>query len=576
LDLAYKFQNEPDVQKVHEFLNIVCDFSDPKEAIREAISNSIDWGANEIKIEVIIDNKRPDEEVIIKFEDNGKGLNDRRLKAFFDLGNSTALEIDSLGNKISNKIGEKGHGTKIYFNSRQIEVFSRSEEHTIEAIMPEPLATLYNDKIPSYSYDLQEISNKETGTIIIIRGYNQNKKNDFEHDVLKDYILWFTKFGSIEKEFNIFSNSHIKLSLKGLGSSKWEDLELGHLFAEENSDIKKLRSETGSDWTDYFVRKWVYKDIKVAKYPGVTLDLVFYIEGSHAKWKYNSMIRRRGVTVQPGMYTVEDRYGLYACKDFVPIQRVNEWISTGQQEWTKYHAFVNCQRFNLTANRGSIGNTRPDLLEAIRETLKTTFEEKVRNSLDFQAYISEVELEKRYVSAKSENADFSDRIKRLSTKKVACFNNVEVLEPRREAGVLALFAELSVLQKDLFPFRIVDYDTAKGYDALCTTSNALDLSKDQLFFVEFKFVLKEKFDHSFEKLAAVVCWNCNLGDGTVIEDLVEKKRTLHITPINEENTYTKHMLVTSSGQHNIEVFVLKTYLQEKLNLDFKARTSKSS
>jgi hypothetical protein len=66
-----------------------------------------------------------------------------------------------------------------------------------------------------------------------------------------------------------------------------------------------------------------------------------------------------------------------------------------------------------------------------------------------------------------------------------------------------------------------------------------------------------------------------MGDGTTVEDLVEKKRILRITPPTDELKYTKFMLVTSSGQHNIEVFVLKHYLQERLNIEFKARTSKS-
>ncbi len=32
------------------FLEIVRDFTDPRDAIREAISNAMDWGAREIKV----------------------------------------------------------------------------------------------------------------------------------------------------------------------------------------------------------------------------------------------------------------------------------------------------------------------------------------------------------------------------------------------------------------------------------------------------------------------------------------------------------------------------------------------
>lgn len=570
---ALRFHAKPEVRAAEEFLNIVGDFRDPKEAIREAVSNALDWGAQTISVEVLRDQKRPDEELIIKIQDDGVGLDKERLKAFFDLGHSTAVEKDELGRKITTRIGEKGHGTKTFFNSRQIEVFSQSPECTIEALMNEPLLTLHKQRVPGYDYDLEEVKNTETGTTITILGYNNNKTRDFEHNLLKDYLLWFTKFGSVEKEFGIDTNKEKSLKLKGLGASDWEAIKFGHIFPSENSNIKNLRAEVGTDWTRVFVKRWCFPNEKVGPFPGVTFDLVFYLEGNQAKLGYNTMIRRQGVTPLPGMYTVEDRYGLYVCKDYMPIQRMNEWISTGQQEWTKYHAFVNCQTFSLTANRGNVGNTRPDLLEAIGEAVRVTFEEKVRSSSDFQAYEDEVELEKRYRSAKAETADFNNRFKAIASKKVATLDDsVELLQPRREAGVLALFVAISALHPGVFPFRIVDYDTAKGYDAVCTVSTALNLAKDELFFVEFKYLLKERFDHSFDKLAKVVCWDCAIGDGTLVEDLVGKKRTLKVSRPTEETPYTQYMLVTSSAYHNIEVFVLKDYLKEKLGIEFKARS----
>ena len=387
--------------------------------------------------------------------------------------------------------------------------------------------------------------------------------------------------GCIKKTFSHGDNQKSGIK-ENLGDTLWYIAMICNYFGwdlqevlEEN--IKKLREEFGPDWTKVFVKRWCFPNLKVPDFPEVTFDFIFYLEGNQAKLNYNNMIRRHGVTPLPGMYTVEDRYGLYVCKDYIPIQRMNEWISTGQQEWTKYHAFINCQAFNLTGNRGNVGNTRPDLLEALGKAVETAFEEKIRSSSDFQTYEDEFEMEKRYRSAKVETADFKNRLKALSSKRVASLKNgVELLQPRREAGVHALFSAISALYPDAFAFRILDYDTAKGYDAICTTSTALDLARDQLFFVEFKYLLKQRFDHSFDKLLKVVCWECTIPDGATIEDLVGKKRILQLSSPSEEVPYTQYWLVSQAGHLNIEVIVLKDYLKEKLGIEFKPRRGASA
>ena len=74
------------------------------------------------------------------------------------------------------------------------------------------------------------------------------------------------------------------------------------------------------------------------------------------------MIRYVGKQREHGDYTITERYGLWATKDYIPITRVNDWFMRGRSEWTRFHAFVNCQDFALTANRADINNTEADLL----------------------------------------------------------------------------------------------------------------------------------------------------------------------------------------------------------------------
>ena len=70
-------RRRPEVDAAREFLEITQDVTDSREAIREAISNSLDWNATEIQVWVKEDITRPDEELVIKIIDNGLGLDER-------------------------------------------------------------------------------------------------------------------------------------------------------------------------------------------------------------------------------------------------------------------------------------------------------------------------------------------------------------------------------------------------------------------------------------------------------------------------------------------------------------------
>lgn len=563
----------PKVDEAREFLEITRDFTDPREAIREAISNAIDWGGTEIQVTVREDRSRPDEELVIEIEDNGIGLDERRLDAFFDLGRSTATESEEPSRPTQRMIGYKGHGTKTYFNSRQIEVFSNSDKCTVYAIMNLPLQRLMNNEVPEYNYDIESKENKETGTKIIVRGYNMNQnKRDFAHPALKDYILWFTWFGSVEREFEIFDNDDKVLLLQGLGVDDPERIEFGHQFPQENCDIDGLIEERPSDWTKIFVKRWVFPRRQIVDHPGRFIDMVFYIEGDEAKRSYNPRIRVRGRTPEYGMYKVEGRYGLWICKDYIPIERRNEWLGLGKRLETKYHACVNCQDFRLTANRSDIGNTPPDLLNAIALTVKQTFEEDIIGSREYQTYDEAAELEEQYQTSQQERKDFDRRYRRVGTKKVSEFRGIELIEPGVEMGVIALFNLVYALEPSLFPFRVIDYDTKRGYDALVAQRMPGDLSRESIYFVEFKYMLTFEFNHSFDHLIAVVCWDCNLPESAEVIDIRNNRRELRITPAASQSEYTRYMLVSLRERHNIEVFVLKDYLREKLGLEFRPRS----
>ena len=563
----------PEVNPHAEFLEICNDFTEPREIVREAISNGFDAWARNIEIAAYVDRTTGKDELVLRFKDDGHGMDTSGLKSFFSLAMTTRMERDDRGFKASGAIGEKGHGTKIYFNSRKIEVQSVKDGVLIEAVMDDPHAKLQRGKMPVVEFSSRSVS-IPNGTTITVYGYNDNAQGGFGHEALKDYILWFTKFGSCELLLDRTEFKDVVLTLSGLGRKDFdpEQISFGHLFPAENTNLTSLKMSDRVSPLDYYVARWVFPNVPVEGKPGSTVDIVFSLEGDQAKRNINPMLHEKWRNWRDGEYNVEERYGLWLCKDFIPVARKNNWVAE-RSEWTKYHAFVNSQDLRLTANRSNIDNTPSKDLAAIQATVERVFKERIKADGKYQKYQEELEKQQLYKNAEAEEKDFVKRKRATLSKKAASFKTLTLLEPRQEGGVFSIVMQLLAVQPDLFGFSIVDYDTSLGYDLLVTQDTALDLNRAALRFVEMKFELQRDFNHSFSKLAAVICWDTRLANEDVVEDMTGARRRMKITSpkVDKSLRYQKYMLVSDTEQHNIEVFVLKDFLKEALNCEFRPR-----
>ena len=252
------------VNAANAYRQIITNFSNPLEFVREAISNSIDAAATNLTViieQIAGPTGQPEIRIILK--DDGNGMDARTLERFFNLGDSEKSESKIDTDDQEHPIGEKGFGTKIYLNSRKVEVRTRDKKSglSLEAISQGHLERIHdpsNGTPPQYEVTPGE--HGINGTEIKIFGYNHNDGSKLGHDQLKDYILWFTKFGSIEPLlwplFPKYASakarlSNLKLHLRGLGFdpikhtgnplAKINSLDFGHKFPQECFDGKMLR-----------------------------------------------------------------------------------------------------------------------------------------------------------------------------------------------------------------------------------------------------------------------------------------------------------------------------------------------
>jgi len=258
------FTIKPKVDETQEFIEIANDFSNSLDLVREAISNSFDARATSISIDFDVVKKYGESVLQMTITDNGMGMNRAGLQAFFDLGNS-------LRRGDPDTIGEKGHGTKVYLSSSEIEVKTSTEGSTYKAVMKDPYRKLFDREIPTVVVDQEQSQGDFRGTVITILGYNHNRRELFKHDILKDHITWFTKFGSVETAFGVDRHKNVKLRLKGLDKSEFEEIPFGHCFPTESKSIQDLFEEYLVDAPKYYCRRIVKKG-QLKNFPEIHSD----------------------------------------------------------------------------------------------------------------------------------------------------------------------------------------------------------------------------------------------------------------------------------------------------------------
>lgn len=556
----------PKVNSEHEFFEIVHDFGNPLELIREAISNAIDAHATWIKISFNVEQIEGNKRLVVTLFDNGDGMtHDILNRDFWGLGYSQFRERPDA-------IGEKGHGTKIYLRSESITVRTQHAGGAYESKCNRPLSDLTAKRLHKPALRSIERFLTHTGTEIKIVGYNDNERSKFVQDIVKDYLLWFTKVGSVERIFGIDNNMSFKVYLKCLDQDYYEEVPFGHPFPDENSDINKLFNEKGAAAADWYVKRYKWSGERLENHPEVMFDAIISVEGDQIKRSYNPLLgeRRRFET---GRYRMSDRFGMWLCKDYIPVIRVNEWITgfgSGSNAFVLLHGFINCQSLKLTANRGDIANTDPLILDELKLAAKKLID-KVDKELNDKGIYTLREWQEEDRTLQQEKAEFTRRVKNLQSRRLAKLDGHILVEPRNEAELFGLFMIIYALHKDLFEFDPLDYNASTGIDIIARNKSVSLAIDGQHWYVELKHTLQAKrFNHAFQYLRWIVCWDFdkNMIPGCDMHGIEDTDiRQLQVSA-DKDGSHV-YFLDSKKKAGKVQVIRLKEFLKEKLSMEFK-------
>jgi hypothetical protein len=564
-DTAQAWQRiEPRVHAEAEFFEILNDFGDPLELLREAVSNSYDAQATWVKIEFSVKEIEGRKCLVTRISDNGKGMSREVLQAdFWGLGYSTSRDR-------AETIGEKGHGTKIFLRSEQIIVETQSDQGAARSECLTPLASLAQRKLHSPRIiDIQKFQ-EHNGTNIEIVGYNNNERSKFVRDVVKDYLLWFTKLGSVDVVLGADRKKNFKVLLKCLDQEGFEEIEYGHPFPNENSDINKLFDAKGASAADWFVKRFVFKAQRLKNHPEVTFDVAISVEGDAIKREYNPMLRLR--RTDAGRYRVGDRYGIWLCKDHIPVTRVNDWLSgfgSGSNAYVLLHGFINCQALKLTANRGDVANTDPVILEELKVAVQDIIG-RIDGELNDKGLYTLRGWQEESLTLEQERKEFHNRTKKFRNRRVAVFAGRVFPEPQNESELFGLFTSIYSLHPDLFDFEPIDYNTSRGVDIIGRNKSPDTNLEGENWYIELKYLLQSKrFNHAYEHLRWIIVWDFdkNIGVGSEFQG-IEETDTRKLETGQSDSGEPVYFLSSPKKAKKIQIIRLREFLKLKLGIEF--------
>jgi len=535
----------PRVNEAREFLEIAKDFKDPKEIIREALSNAWDAGASKavLKFDLIQIPGTRKKKIIVEIEDDGEGMSSVKREG---IGTSEIEDFFNLGDshKPYGSIGTKGHGTKIYYKSNGIivDTWKNGKHIHAETEMP-PWETLNKGIVPTYGYTEDTIDGR--GTKIIVDGF-EGKQSEFESsDILIKYILWFTVLGSFGQYFG--SPKKMDVELKPINFPKPMSIPFGFKFPDENADLSK--------GTENYCKVFGPKTIDCGETDEgrkITVEMIGAILGE----------ANRGLV--PRTY---EMMGLWLCKDFIRVERNNliiENVFGGQYFYRSLLLFANCQQFDLTANRNNIRSDQEEYDLAVKGIEQ--FLKDVQNNPATRAYFNakKKEEENKKLEEFKENEEkrkeearkkIEQRLNEYKGRPDLSISNVvraPLKEPKSEAETSLLLQAMISSKHPGIDFVIGEYKTSYGTDLIVAYKNK---GIDSLAWAEIVVTLENLFtwSHPPEGIHKVICWE--LGNVQEKQNFKDGKEAKLIK--KDKGRY--HLDV---GSDTIEVYVLREIIQK--------------
>ena len=600
--------------------NLSNNIKSRQEVIRENSHNAFDEGADNCYVE-ISDAK---EGLDVKMCHNGKGFeSDEDLISFL-----TSVGVTYKDGRST--IGGKGVGSILNLACESINIHSYTDGNRISVKWDKPLADvsriMNQDSMGEIYIKVEacnsgnqemEVDNKTfiTGVEINLQGVYYNDINDFQHDVLRQYIKYFTKVASFNEDGRIF-NVHFK----GWNSENFETLRKGCL-KEEFQKLKKhrLKSEISyfnsegegfdekhskefkeiRDLMKFSYKSYLENNLENTIREGEISFIVIHTKDPEVKELLNPLIKQKN---NLGINQAEF-FGVYPSKQGILIQeRFNvKNIGGGGNGATQYLAIFECADIELNINRNALGGEEVnnkfekrvrDIITMIDKIIKKKSNSTRKLDLNINGGASETSSEEPIQKYKAiippmeegndgteEGETVEENISRviaaiMGKKRIYSTNQegqkVTIFEATCENEVLSKTELITYIDNTMLGFIIVYYNPSKGVDCYCLPIN-MEISEENLrkygFWVELKYILKTGFNHDINDLKKIVCWEIHNSLRITGKSLKDKRHKEY--KISRHDKTNRYELVDKENTNRIEIIEIKSIIEDMFGTPFR-------
>ena len=570
------------VDAAREIREIANDFARPVEILREVIANGYDAGAERMTIVAKPARDSSGRRILdLEVTDDGIGMGREGLECFFGLGFNRKPPIPGRP-----PIGAKGHGTKIFYNAIELWVATREQNaELLVAHVANARECLFNVDLPRPTMWTGEPAELQAhkagipplgdhGTFIRLIDFTPDSArliDEFQRGNIENYVRWFTIYGSFRHVVDGSTpQAPMMLLLQATDESTPTEVPYGHPWPQaDRMDLDELQKLDKRRPFNFFSKAFHVKDRPIGE--GYRIDIAVLFEGTRARRERDPCVRRPKVG---GLYLEANRYGLWLCKDHIPIEKSeplqpDEVDAFATLEPHRALILVNCQEFELTANRGSVGNSQANLLNNVREGVIQYLRE-IQDDPDLTRFLEEYEEDRLARLRENDRKALQRRINRYNKKKYCRIElpggeTFRFYEPGREITLYGLICQLLIKDPELFSLSILDYDDYRGVDLLVRRGPDPGdlLAKDKVAYTEIKHKLSSQLNHAFAHLHAIICWESTVENNGVVVDATNE--TFMLTEDTDKDGITHTVLApraNSNLKHQVRVIVLKRLLQE--------------
>ncbi len=365
-----------EVSREHLLKQAVLNTSQSIELLREAVSNSVDADARNIDIKLT---NAGGEMWNIVIQDDGNGMEVAHMKAFYNAGQSVK-DFQRVS------IGEKGLGSKTTFVAKEVLVESRRHSEpnlVLVGRMSDPLAALESGRLPTYTIDTDPAGytprTSSKGTPIELSGvhltsFNGKKTDDGQEiaDRVMHYLRSMCATGTVKNRHA--SKGHVITGVMNVGVIPMVTLEVATASGTATLgpvpgayQVPDIDLSPSGGPTEEGIPQNSKKFCDVIDF---TRSKTISVRGHSTTVHYDGTAIVAGDLVRQDMlkhelkqgWTQKSQMGVHLCKDFIPL-RNDASLSRellGGEYYYEFKLFLNCQDFQLNADRNVITNEESD------------------------------------------------------------------------------------------------------------------------------------------------------------------------------------------------------------------------